>query len=66
VVERDQACCGEVPLQDPQWRQRCSLFLMGGELRETNPFLSFVVCLTCLVSSIFTLLLLNLLGCACL
>jgi hypothetical protein len=39
---------------------------VGGELRETNPCLSFVVWLTCLISTIFILLPLDLLGCACL
>jgi hypothetical protein len=64
VVERDSACCGRILLQAPQRRR--SRFLVGGELRETNVHLSFVVCLTFSISSIFTLLLLDLLGCACL
>jgi hypothetical protein len=64
VVERDSTCCGEVPLQAPQRRRNLSL--VGGELRETNTHLSFVVFLTCLICSIFTLLPLDLVGCACL
>jgi hypothetical protein len=40
--------------------------LWAVKLRETNPRLFFVVCLACLDSSIFTLLPLDLLGCACL
>jgi hypothetical protein len=64
AVERDPTCCGKVPFQAPQ--RRCSLSLVRGELQETNPHLSFVVCLICLISSIFTLLLLDLLRCACL
>jgi hypothetical protein len=64
AVERDPTCCGKVPLQAPQRRR--SLSLVRGELQETNPHLSFVVCLTCLISSIFTLLPLDVLRCACL
>jgi hypothetical protein len=36
VVERDPTCCGNCPLQAPQRRRSHSL--VGGELRETNPF----------------------------
>jgi hypothetical protein len=35
VVERDPDCCGNCPLQAPQWRRSHSL--VGGELWETNP-----------------------------
>jgi hypothetical protein len=42
VIERDPACCGIFPA--PQRRRSHSL--VGGELWETNPRLSFVVCLT--------------------
>jgi hypothetical protein len=35
VVERNSACCGNYPLQAPQWRRSHSL--VGGELWETNP-----------------------------
>jgi hypothetical protein len=54
VVERDPACCGNCPLQAPQWRRSHSL--VGGELRETNPcsFMWFAS-LSCF-SSIFDLL----------
>jgi hypothetical protein len=45
AVERGPACCGRIPLQAPQ--RRHSRSFVGGELRETNPRLSFVVCLTC-------------------
>jgi hypothetical protein len=45
VVERQPTCCGRTPLQDPQLSRSRSL--VGGELWETNPHLSFVVCLTC-------------------
>jgi hypothetical protein len=45
VVERGPACCGRIPLQAPQRRRSRSF--VGGELRETNPRLSFVVFLTC-------------------
>jgi hypothetical protein len=44
VVERDPTCCGRFPLQGPQRRRSRSL--VGGEFRETNPRLSFVVYLT--------------------
>jgi hypothetical protein len=64
AVERDPTCCERIPLEAPQRRRSRSL--VGGELQETNPHLSFVVCLTRLISSIFTLLPLDLLGCACL
>jgi hypothetical protein len=45
AVQRDPACCGRIPLQAPQRRRSRSF--VGGELRETNPHLSFVVFLTC-------------------
>jgi hypothetical protein len=45
AVERGSACCGRIPLQAPQRRRSRSF--VGGELRETNPRLYFVVCLTC-------------------
>jgi hypothetical protein len=44
AVESDPTYCGKFPLQAPQ--RRHSRSLVGGELRETNPRLSFVVCLT--------------------
>jgi hypothetical protein len=44
-VERDPTCCGNSPLQASQRRRSRSF--VGGELRETNPRLSFVVCFTC-------------------
>jgi hypothetical protein len=45
AVERDPTFCGNFPLQAPQRRHSHSF--VGGELRETNPRLSFVVCFTC-------------------
>jgi hypothetical protein len=52
VVERDSACCGNCPLQDPQRRRSHSL--VGGELRETNPrFFVWFDSLSCF-SSIIT------------
>jgi hypothetical protein len=57
VIERDPACCGNCPLQAPQRRRSHSL--VGGELRETNPyFIMWFDSLSCF-SSIFDLLLLR-------
>jgi hypothetical protein len=51
VVERDLACCGNRPLQAPQWRRSHSS--VGGELRETNPhFFGWFDSLSCFSSMI--------------
>jgi hypothetical protein len=62
VVERDPTCCGNFPLQAPQWR-RCRS-LVGDELRETNPY-SFVwfASLSCFLEYLIFLCF-DLLGCA--
>jgi hypothetical protein len=54
-VERDPACCGRFPLQASQ--RRCSRSFVGSELVSSLWFASLA-----LISSIFTLLPLDLLG----
>jgi hypothetical protein len=52
VVERDPTCCGNYPLQAPQWRRSHSL--VGGKLRETNPyFFVWFASLSCFSSTLF-------------
>jgi hypothetical protein len=57
VVERDPACCGNCPLQAPQRRRSHSL--VGGELRETNPYFFVWFDSLSYFSSIFDVLLLR-------
>jgi hypothetical protein len=54
VVKRDPTCCGNCPLQSPQWR--CSRSLVGGELREINPCIFVWFASQICFSSIFDLL----------